>query len=121
MVPSAHQDARAAHMRDVLLLALLQGFAEIKNLEEYTGLRVIWLEGNGLRNIQGLDAQTEMRTLYLQENCIAKIEGLGAMVRGLVVSSNTMCVPVCLCGCLCLCAFGHRACCTDATEHTEPE
>ena len=51
-----------------------KGFREIKALERYTGLKVLWLEGNGLTAIGGLSTQEKMRTLYLHENCIDKIE-----------------------------------------------
>jgi len=53
-----------------------KGFRKIESLEEYTSLKVIWLEGNGIDKISGLDHQEMMRTLYLHENCISKIEGL---------------------------------------------
>lgn len=76
---------QTASLNDKLYLHY-KGFREIANLGPYTGLRVLWLEGNGLTAIQGLEAQVEMRTLYLQENCIERIEGLEHMVRqGLAV------------------------------------
>lgn len=55
-----------------------KGFRRIQNLDEYTGLKVLWLEGNGLARIEGLEHQTQLRTLYLQENLIRKIENLEA-------------------------------------------
>jgi dynein assembly factor 1 len=53
-----------------------KGFRRIQNLDEYTGLKVLWLEGNGLARIEGLEHQAQLRTLYLQENLIRKIENL---------------------------------------------
>jgi len=56
-----------------------KGFRKIENLDEYTNLKVIWLEGNGFNKIEGLEHCTKIRTLYLQENLIPKIENLEAL------------------------------------------
>lgn len=57
-----------------------KGFSEVKNLDEYTGLRALWLEGNGLVRISGLENLRQLKTLYLHENLIEKIENLESQV-----------------------------------------
>ncbi|CAM9978253.1 unnamed protein product, partial [Hapterophycus canaliculatus] len=58
-----------------------KGIRQIQNLDEYTGLRVLWLEGNGLCKLEGMGAQTQLRTLYAHENLIEKIEGLESFLQ----------------------------------------
>jgi dynein assembly factor 1 len=58
-----------------------KGFSEIKNLDEYTGLKALWLEGNGLTKISGLENQAQLRSLFLHENVIEVMEGLDNLVE----------------------------------------
>jgi len=56
-----------------------KGFKKIEGLDEFKGLKVIYLEGNGFTTIEGLSALSQLRCLYLQENMIEKIENLDAL------------------------------------------
>lgn len=69
-----------------------KGFHRIENLHPFTGLRVLYIEGNCISRIEGLEQCTELRCLFIQENCLKEISGLETLadLDTLNVSDNCL-------------------------------
>jgi dynein assembly factor 1 len=67
-----------------------KGFGKIQNLEEFTELKCLYIEGNAISKVEGLDHCDKMRSLYIQENCIREMSGLDGLtdLRNLNMSDN---------------------------------
>ncbi|CAM6097261.1 unnamed protein product [Calypogeia fissa] len=58
-----------------------KGIVKLKNLDEYTGLRTIYLECNAISKIEGLDRLVNIQCLYLNENLVENICGLDKLME----------------------------------------
>ena len=68
-----------------------QGFDRIQNLEGYTGLKSLFLEGNGLEDLEGLSACVELRCLFAQQNMVTGIPpSLPVSLSTLNLSNNNV-------------------------------
>eukprot|EP00960_Hanusia_phi_P005264 152956-Hanusia_phi.AAC.1 len=45
-------------------------------INEYDGVKALWLEGNALSKIENFDKLVNLRCLYIQQNCLEDLSGL---------------------------------------------
>jgi hypothetical protein len=53
-----------------------KGIQKIQNLEEYKGLRTLYLECNAVSKMENLEPLVNLRCLYLNQNLVEVVEGL---------------------------------------------
>lgn len=53
-----------------------KGIQKIQNLDEYTGLRTVYLECNAVSKMENLEPLVNLRCLYLNQNLVEVVEGL---------------------------------------------
>ncbi|EAY22490.1 Leucine Rich Repeat family protein [Trichomonas vaginalis G3] len=63
---------------------------DITNLDQFTGLRSLWLNNNAISEIKGLSQLTNLNSLFLHNNLLEKIEGLENLhhLKNLILSYN---------------------------------
>ena len=42
-----------------------KGFMRLENLDEYTGLKALWMEGNAIKKLENLEKLVNLRCLYV--------------------------------------------------------
>ena len=57
-----------------------KGIAEITNLEEYTGLKTLYLESNSVDDLEGLLHLDRLRCLYIAKNCLRDLDRAARLV-----------------------------------------
>lgn len=84
-----HGGYTTARLNEKLYLHYLS-ITDISNLDQFTGLKSLWLNNNAISKITGLSQLTNLNSLFLNNNMIEKIEGLENLhhLKNLILSFN---------------------------------
>ncbi len=91
---SDHRNYYRTHELNDILYLHFKGFRKLENLDTFTGLKAVYLEGNCIKKIEGFSKCKKLLSLYLHENMIEKIENLEELTQLANLNLSDNCIQV---------------------------